>query len=107
MTIMELASRPVSMQNTVLAKNAVEELMESIPAWSLGEHAIERELRFKTFWQAMEFVNKVANLADEADHHPAIFISYTLVQLTLTTHRAGGLTMKDFILAAKIDHLVD
>jgi 4a-hydroxytetrahydrobiopterin dehydratase len=51
----------------------------------------------------MEFVNKVATLAEAEDHHPDIRISYNKVLLTLTTHKAGGLTCKDFILGEKIN----
>ncbi len=68
---------------------------------------IKREFRFKDFRQAMEFVNSVAAIANEQDHHPDIFISYNKVQLTLSTHKIGGLSLNDFIVAAKIDLAAD
>ncbi len=78
----------------------------AVPAWKLQQNAIEREIKFADFQQALDFVNRVAAIAEEEDHHPDIFISYSLVRLTLFTHKAGGLTKNDFILAAKIDRLL-
>jgi 4a-hydroxytetrahydrobiopterin dehydratase len=53
----------------------------------------------------MEFVNTAASIANEQDHHPDILISYNKVRLTFTTHKIGGLSMNDFIMAAKIELL--
>jgi 4a-hydroxytetrahydrobiopterin dehydratase len=53
----------------------------------------------------MRFVNRVARVAEAANHHPDVAISYNKVRLTLTTHDEGGLTMKDFKLASKINKL--
>ncbi len=60
---------------------------------------------FKDFVKSMRFVNRVATRAESMNHHPDISIRYNRVQLTLTTHDEGGLTMKDFMLARKIDRL--
>jgi 4a-hydroxytetrahydrobiopterin dehydratase len=81
------------------------ELAREIPLWALKETSLERVFRFTGFRQAMEFVNKVAEIADKQDHHPDIFISYNKVLLTLSTHKIGGLSAKDFLLAAAIDPL--
>jgi 4a-hydroxytetrahydrobiopterin dehydratase len=78
-------------------------LQEGIPAWTLRPGSIEREFLLKDFRQAMAFVNAVAAIANEEDHHPDIAISYNKVKLTLSTHKIGGLSLNDFILAAKID----
>jgi 4a-hydroxytetrahydrobiopterin dehydratase len=59
------------------------------------------------FRQAMDFVNSVAAIANEQDHHPDVFISYNKVQFTLSTHKIGGLSLNDFIVAAKIDLAAD
>ncbi|GEM_PF-387527 len=77
--------------------------MATVPGWQLWGSAIARSYTFGTFAKAMDFVNKVARLAEEADHHPDISISYTRVTLTLTTHAVSGLSEKDFSMAAKID----
>jgi 4a-hydroxytetrahydrobiopterin dehydratase len=79
--------------------------MPQIPAWSLGEKEIKKELRFKDFRDAMSSVNRIAAVANEQDHHPDICISYNVIQLTLSTHKIGGLSLNDFIMAAKIDLL--
>ena len=83
------------------------ELATSVPQWTLLEKQIEREFKFKDFRQAMAFVNRVADAANEQDHHPDIQISYSRVRLTLSTHKIGGLSQNDFILAAKIDRLAE
>jgi len=88
---------------TALTEADIKELLDGVPQWSLRDRTIERELSFRNFEEAMEFVNKVAALANAEDHHPDILISYNKVRLILTTHKAGGLTCKDFILGAKID----
>ena len=64
-----------------------------------------RTFTFDDFKQAIAFVNHVANLAEEANHHPDITISYNKVVLSLTTHSAGKLTEKDHALAKRIDEV--
>jgi 4a-hydroxytetrahydrobiopterin dehydratase len=81
------------------------ELARSAEQWTLSEKRIEREIKFKDFRAAMAFVNQVADLANEQDHHPDICISYNRVRLTLMTHKVGGLTRNDFIMAARIDRI--
>ncbi len=88
-----------------LSADKVTELLGEVPGWLLKEKVIERELQFKDFEQAMDFVNKVASLSQAEAHHPDILISYNKVRLTLSTHKVGALSCKDFILAAKIDSL--
>ena len=79
----------------------------SVPQWTLSEKQIEREFKFKDFVQAMAFVNRVADAANKQGHHPDIQILYNRVRLTLSTHKIGGLSQSDFILAAKIDRLAE
>lgn len=64
---------------------------------------LERRYKFKNFLEAMQFVNKIADIAEAEQHHPDIKIYYNLVTLTLWTHAISGLSENDFILAAKID----
>lgn len=85
-----------------------EKFKTQVPDWSLlrdGEHKIRRQFKFKDFMTAIDFVNKVAKIADEEGHHPDIYIFYNKVQLDLFTHAAGGLHENDFILASKIDKI--
>ena len=83
--------------------------IKEIPKWELihdGIHKIRRVVSFKNFLKAMEFVNKIATLAESEGHHPDIKIVYSKVTLEIFTHAANGLSENDFILAAKIDQLI-
>lgn len=66
---------------------------------------IRKEFTFKNFQEAMVFVNKIAEVAEQEDHHPDIHIFYRKVVIELWTHAVGGLSENDFILAAKIETL--
>ena len=107
MKLAEQSSKPLQAGTAPLSRKEAQDLQREVPKWILGEKAIEREFRFKDFRQAMDFVNKVASLANEQDHHPDIFISYNKVKLTFSTHKIGGLSLNDFIVAAKVDLLAD
>jgi 4a-hydroxytetrahydrobiopterin dehydratase len=75
-------------------------------AWSREQDEIVREWEFKDFAGAIRFVNRVAEVAEEANHHPDILIhGWNKVRLSVTNHSAGGLTAADFDLAATIDRL--
>jgi 4a-hydroxytetrahydrobiopterin dehydratase len=83
-------------------------MLDVVPGWtkSAGEiDKIEKLFKFKNFAEAIIFVNEVAEIAEEQDHHPDIFIQWNKVTLTLWTHAIRGLFENDFILAAKIDEL--
>ncbi len=71
--------------------------------WHIEGGQLVKVFKFRHFRDSLAFVNKVGELAEEAGHHPDIDIRYSTVRLTLTTHDAGGLTDKDFDLAAKAD----
>lgn len=77
--------------------------LKQLAGWARAGDTIVRKFRFDTFAAGIRFVDKVAVLADAADHHPDIDIRYTTVTLTLATHSEGGITRKDLELAAKID----
>ena len=75
--------------------------------WSREGDAIVREWKFADFAAAIAFVDRVAELAEAANHHPDILVhGWNQVRLTLSTHSAGGITAADFALAAQIDRLV-
>jgi len=76
--------------------------LAAIPDWQLKDGAICRDLTFSDFREAMSFVNSVAAVAERAGHHPDITIRYNKVGLALSSHDAGGITEKDFLLAAEI-----
>lgn len=86
-----------------LSKSEIEERLRSLSGWKRDDDEIEKEFKFADFKQAMAFVNRVADAAEAANHHPDIEIKYNKVELSLSTHSEGGVTEKDFDLAAKID----
>ena len=87
------------------------EFINEIPDWEpITEDAISklrRNFSFKDYIQAVEFSNKVAELAEEEDHHPAILLEWGKVQVTWWTHKILGLHKNDFIAAAKTDRLLE
>ena len=89
-----------------LSIKEIHEHLEEIKGWEMVGHEITKEFHFKSFKEAMEFANKVAEEAERINHHPDILIRYNKVALTLTTHIAHGLTYEDFKLAKIIEQLV-
>ena len=81
----------------------IRKLLVKLPEWEKAGSTICRTYVFKDFPAAIRFVNKVAELAEAAWHHPDIDVRWNKVKLTLTTHDEGGLTEKDFKLARKFD----
>ena len=69
----------------------------------INEHHLEKEFRFDNFRKALDFTNKVGELAEKQDHHPDIFLAWGIVKLKIWTHKIDGLTESDFIFAAKVD----
>jgi 4a-hydroxytetrahydrobiopterin dehydratase len=90
-----------------LEKPEINTLLANIPGWSLDRsgESIESTRTFETFLKAIDFVNRVANLAERADHHPDIDIRYSKITLRLSTHSVGGITDRDFALAKQINEL--
>ena len=81
-------------------------LLATLPAWQIEAGELVRTFKFDDFLAAIRFVNRVAELAEQAGHHPDIDIRYNRVRLALVSHDAGGLTGKDFDLAARADKAV-
>lgn len=92
----------------VLTPDQTSEFLEQTPDWSVIEDGkkIQRVMKFKTFPEAISFVDRVAILAEEEGHHPDFHINYSKVTLELWTHAIGGLSENDFIVASKIDLLL-
>lgn len=87
----------------------IEEYLPQIPDWRIvevdGVNQLQRVYKFKNFVQALEFANKVGEIAEAEDHHPAILVEYGKVTLTWWTHKIKGLHANDFIMAARSDRL--
>ena len=81
-------------------------LQKQVGGWNvIEEHHLTKAFMFPDFREALKFVNRVGELAEEQGHHPDIFLSWGKVEITTWTHKINGLTESDFILAAKIDQL--
>ncbi len=94
------------MTNTLMPE-MIQGRIKKIPEWELNVDSISRSFEFDEYLSAIDFVNTVAEIAEEAQHHPEILINYTSVALVLTTHSKGGLTESDFEVAIRIDSLED
>ena len=81
--------------------------MKKLPEWELEKKHIERTFEFDDFNQAIDFVNAIAEIAEEEDHHPDMDIRYNKVRVQLSTHAEGGLTEMDFEVAEKVDNLYE
>jgi 4a-hydroxytetrahydrobiopterin dehydratase len=93
-------------QVTVLSDADIDGQLAHTPEWHRTGDSIVRDLKFADFAAAVAFVNRVAERAEAANHHPDILIhGWNNVQLTLSTHSDGGLTESDFALAREIDQL--
>jgi len=79
--------------------------LESLPDWKVESGILIRTFAFEDFLSSLTFVNRVGELAERVGHHPDIDIRYNRVRLALVTHDAGGLTGKDFDLAAEASKL--
>ena len=87
----------------LLSDIAIQRELGGLTGWSRRGDALTRTYQFRNFADAMEFVNRVASIAEGANHHPDIDIRYSKVTLTLSTHDAGGITANDLNLAKAVD----
>ena len=90
---------------TSLTSDQVTAELAGTPGWELADGQISRTVTRKDFRDSLLFVNAVGFLAERANHHPDVFVSWNKVTLTLVTHSAGGLTANDFALARQINYL--
>jgi 4a-hydroxytetrahydrobiopterin dehydratase len=80
----------------------IDNVLRDNPEWTLREGKLMREWNFKDFVEAMAFVNRVADLAEVAGHHPDIDVRYNQVVLGLVSHDAGGITQRDAAMASRL-----
>jgi 4a-hydroxytetrahydrobiopterin dehydratase len=86
-----------------LSTEQITERLKALAGWEYKDNAISKMFKFKEYLHGIEFVQKVAEIAEAADHHPDITINYTRVTFACSTHDAGGVTEKDFKLAENIE----
>ncbi|MBI2845824.1 MAG: 4a-hydroxytetrahydrobiopterin dehydratase [Chloroflexi bacterium] len=87
----------------LLTDAEVEENLKALPGWTRRGPAIAKKYRLPSFREAIAFVNRVADLAEAADHHPDMAINWRNVTISLITYSEGGLTEKDFNLAKQVE----
>lgn len=93
---------------TPLAGVALEKLAAELgPEWAvIATHHLEREFRFRNFVEALAFVNRVGELAEQQNHHPDLELAWGRAKVKIWTHKIDGLTESDFVYAAKVNGLV-
>jgi 4a-hydroxytetrahydrobiopterin dehydratase len=92
---------------STLDPDRIRSALADLDGWRHDGDRIVRSLSFDAFLDAIGFINRVAELAEEANHHPELCNTYTNVEVVLTTHSDGGVTEKDLDLAARIDEVVE
>ena len=90
-----------------LSKNEIQEKLRDMRGWSHVGKSIQKRYTLKSFVPAIGLVNKIAEVAEKAGHHPDITINYNVVSIALSTHSEGGVTRKDFDLAQQIEKLAE
>ena len=111
-----MASEPLAVRRCVpceagtppLTEEQARGYLSGLGGWDLEEpegKRIAKLFRLKSFREALAFINRIADIAEEEGHHPDIWFSYRRVRVELTTHAIGGLSENDFIMAAKVDRL--
>jgi 4a-hydroxytetrahydrobiopterin dehydratase len=92
-----------------LSPESAQGLLPAAHGWRLEENAtrLVHRFEFRDFVEAMKFLNRVADVAEREGHHPDIAVHWNKVDLTLWTHKIGGLHENDFILAAKVNRLLE
>ena len=97
--------RPCNDKEPPLKGEALANLQRELTdSWKvIGKHHLEKEYSFKNFKEALDFTNRIGAIAEEEGHHPDISLGWGKVKLQLWTHKIGGLSENDFILAAKAD----
>lgn len=89
----------------VLSDSEVQQALGSLSGWQRQGQAIQRIFEFPDFKAAMQFVNKIAEAAEQANHHPDIDIRYNKVTMSLVSHDSGGVTQRDVRMAQKINQI--
>jgi 4a-hydroxytetrahydrobiopterin dehydratase len=90
-----------------MADDEIRKQLARMSGWALADSAIEKSFKFPDYHRTMAFVNAVAWIAHAEDHHPDLAVSYSRCTVRFNTHSVGGISINDFICAAKVDALVN
>ena len=90
-----------------LPKEELARRLKKVPEWEMKKDRLVRVFEFDEYMDAIDFVNGIAEIAEDANHHPDIILRYTTLKLSLISHDYGGITDRDFELASRIDTLSD
>ena len=91
---------------TPMTDAAIRDHLAQVSGWHLSDGAIEKTFAFKNYYETIAFVNALAWICNTEDHHPELAVSYSRCVVRFTTHSVGGISVNDFICAAKADALV-
>lgn len=84
-----------------ITEDNAKQVLRNIPGWNLKDGSIEKEFRFKSYRQGLDFACAVGQIAEQQNHHPDMLIAWRRVRLTFSTHTIKGLSGNDFVMAAK------
>lgn len=104
------ADKQCEAKTSLLTENDIKNHLKEIsPDWQLAEddRSISRTFKLKNYYDTMAFVNVVAMVAHQQDHHPEITVTYNTCRVEFSTHSVDGLSLNDFICAAKVDGLLN
>lgn len=93
------------MQRQILEENELTKALDTLNDWQAEDKMLKKRLKFENFAVALDFVNRVGELAENADHHPDITFGWGYAEIALTTHDRGGITDVDIALAKRIDKI--
>jgi len=102
-----LRTRDCSSGQAKLADPEIDKALATMPGWSRsrGDSALQKTYRFADYYRTIAFVNAVAWIANQQDHHPDLDVRFNRCDVTFSTHDAGGITLNDLICAARVDAL--
>jgi len=103
---MALTSMRCQAQHGAMSMAEVERHLAEVSGWVLKDEAIEKSFRFDDYHRTMAFINALAWIAHREDHHPDVAFSYNRATVRFNTHSVGGISINDFICAAKVDALL-
>lgn len=103
MTLRELAAKNCQpCKNTSpMSQEEATGLVKGLRGWALDRNSIEKEFRFESYMAGLDFAYSIGELAEEQDHHPDMMVKWQRVKLVFSTHAIKGLSLNDFVMAAK------